>query len=188
LKWLNLKSADLDERLELIQNEHDEVINLLKEKSQNGNALSNKEYVSEILKDLEHLNAQAKDNLNKMNSNRKKNTELGHNIINNQLKMIQSLKNNTLHSEDISTLIHDLNSFHDKLAYNLKKLGNINYHHWGITFAGLFLAWVPYYNVLSIALGGYLIYSSDYRGKISGIIIIIITLFMLLTTRLLLMM
>ena len=188
MKLFNSKSANLDERLNIIQNEHDEVITLLKDKSENSNVLSNQDNLKDLLVYLEELEIKAKDNLQKLNSNRKKNTELGRNIISNQLKMIQKLKNNSVHSDDVPVLIHDLNTFHDKLAYNLKKMSNINYHHSGITFTGIFLSFVPYYNLLSIALGGYLIYSSDYRGKVSGVIIIILTLFMLLTTRLLLMM
>ncbi|NHI93480.1 MAG: hypothetical protein EAX96_13415 [Candidatus Lokiarchaeota archaeon] len=188
MKLFKKKFSNIDPRFEIIWNEYEELINLIKEKIIICDLFSNKENLNEFIIFLDEFKILIKENLHKLNSNRKKNTELGKNLVDNHLRIIQDLKNTAFHSNDISTLVHSLHLSQDKLMFNFKKMDNINYHHWGITFTGIFLAWVPYYNLLSIGLGGYLLYSSDFRGKISGFIIISLTIFMLITSRLLLMM
>jgi len=177
-------SVDLDSRLAIIRDEFDEVIEVLKEKVQSQHAFQNNDNQVQFLKEIDNQSVQVLENLKKLDSSRKKRTELGKNIINNQIKTVQDVKNSTLNSNDVPKIIHELNLFQDKLAHNCKRVDNINFHHVGITMVGFFLAIFPFYNVLSIGLGGYLIYSSDYRGKISGIGIISLVIFMLIYTRL----
>ena len=185
---MKLKSSvnNLDNRFSIIQNEFDEIIDLLKEKIEAHNIFKNKSNQDSFIKEFDNSNNEIYKKIGELNSIRKKNTELGKNIIKNQIKTVQDIKNSALNSDDVSKIIHDLNLFKDKLDHDIKKMDNINYHHLGITMVGFFLALWPFYNVLAIGLGGYLIYSSDIRGKISGMGIITLVTIMLLYTRVIL--
>ncbi len=181
-------SVDVESVLEIIQNEYDEVIDVLKEKIQVGNVIKNIEHKNQFLEKFQENHMRVKKILKHIEGIRKRKTELARNIIKNQLESIQSIKNSALNSDDISKIIHELNAFKDKVEYDDKRIDNINYHHLGITMVGFFLAFFPFYNILAIGLGGYLLYSSDFRGKISGIGIISLTAILLIITRVLLLM
>ena len=176
-------TVELDRRLSIIRNEFDEVIDVLKEKIQSQQVFQNPDHQDQFIKEINNSSVQVLEKLKELDSIRKKGTELGRNIINNQIESIQNVKNSALNSNDVPKIIHELNIFRDKLDHNYKQMDNINYHHVGITMVGFFLAIFPFYNVLSIALGGYLIYSSDFQGKISGIGMISLAAFMLIVTR-----
>ncbi len=67
--------------------------------------------------------------------------------------------------------IYDLFDHFDLLSNKIKK---IPYNHAGITIVGFGIIIFPFYNLISLALGGYLLYSSDYRGKIAGGLMILV--------------
>ncbi|MHA1250592.1 MAG: hypothetical protein ACTSRP_11430 [Candidatus Helarchaeota archaeon] len=160
-----------------------ESIKNLEQKFINQEYFKNPEVKDKFLNELNSKRDRFKVQLKKLDKKRKKNTDIGRRILLNMVDDSNKLKVLVKNSNDISEIVHNIDIFQDKLSLNIEKVKHIRYKHAGITFTGLFLTILPYYNLLSIALGGYLLYSSDYRSKVSGSIILAIAIFMLLVYR-----
>lgn len=86
---------------------------------------------------------------------------------------LTKLKRDSRATTDFNKIWVEIFDVLDYVELVLNKIKKIPYNHAGITIMGFGIILIPFYNLISIALGGYLLYCSDYRGKIAGTLMIL---------------
>jgi len=110
----------------------------------------------------------------KIINNRKIKTELGKLYYQNLLDKTLTLKNESKEISNFNQFWANFEHYIYDIDLILNRVKKIPYSHIGISIMGYGLVIIPFYNLLTLAIGAYLLYSSDYRGRINGILMIIL--------------
>ncbi|MHA1144177.1 MAG: hypothetical protein ACTSRW_05515 [Candidatus Helarchaeota archaeon] len=177
-----LKNASL----QLIDEANDQIFANLEKKIVEIGLFEKESSANQFLTELKDKKMQIKEKIRDLDGKKKKNTDLGRSIIKDRMNEILKIKNHVSFSDDVTTALHDIDDFQDSLEESAKKISSISYHYLILTLVGFFASILPYFNLLSFGIGGYLLYSRDLRGKVFGILIIANAIFNLLFAQLLL--
>jgi len=147
----------------------------------------------EQLKILEDETSEGINTLNTLKKNRNRKSAQGkltiqelQNVSVRTKRTITLLKSGNSHSEsEYLQAISQVYNFIDKIRTTDTQVKTLPYPNAGITILGLIFIVIPFLNVLSIIIGGYLAFSNDRRCQVNGTLMIIATIIVLLVSLLL---
>ncbi len=124
------------------------------------------------LSNLIDKTAMIQDTLLKISKQKRITTDTGKVYYSQVLDKLTKLRRKSRNVSNFNDLWIEINDLFDDIALIYDKVKIIPYNHGGITIMGFGIIFIPFYNIIALAIGGYLLYVGDSRSKTFGALIL----------------
>ena len=108
----------------------------------------------------------------KITEHKKITTDTGKVYYSELMDKVTKLRRTSRSVSNFNDLWVEINDLFDDIDLIYDKVRTIQYKHGGITIMGFGIIFIPFYNIIALAIGGYLLYVGDSRSRMLGTLIL----------------